>query len=113
MPFITGTRAYGPAREDSDYDIVMDDRDAWMLRQILLQCGIVITDPENEEYTSGWCFECQGKKIQVITAYDDDEFAAWKYATQKMKKHQKIEDRDDRVEQFQKYWEEYMNLMKL
>jgi hypothetical protein len=111
-PFITGTRAYGPARPGSDLDIVMPARHAEKLKHILWFFGIEVfanTDEHGMQYASGWKFDLFGQTIQIIEPLSDIDFDAWEYATSMMYTHagEPIEDRVDRLARFESYKYDY------
>ena len=99
LPFLTGTRVYGPAREDSDYDIVMFYNQADQLKILLESFGIEVTEPNivlNPTYT-GYEFVISGHCINVISVVDALDWAAWKYTTDRMTHCQPIENRENRI----------------
>lgn len=104
---LTGTRAYGPAREDSDYDFVMLYWDAEKLKEILREGNISYEENSriNPVYR-GFVFEFGGKQIQIICADNEEDLAAWEIATERMKGRRAIKDREYRIEIFQKYYHE-------
>lgn len=103
---LTGTRAYGPLTEESDWDIVMLRDDAIDLKSLLLILGIQVRD-SNHIHPSyeGYYFKFNHiDKVQIIVAYNEIEFQAWSKATEEMKKIENIMDRADRIMTFQRYF---------
>jgi hypothetical protein len=105
---LTGTRAYGPKREDSDWDFVMEYLFAARVRQMIEKAGIETVDNSdiNPEY-KGFTFEIYGIQIQVICANDEDDLNAWEYATKKMYQMHPIKNREERIKTFRKFHSEY------
>jgi len=102
---LTGTRAFGPARKDSDWDFVMCYWDADIIRRILAEEGIEVQDQSeiNPVYL-GFKVTLGSTVIQVICASSREEYKQWKYATKQMLNISPIEDRDERHRQFQKFF---------
>jgi len=98
---ITGTRAYGPARPDSDLDIVMKLDQAEHFLHLLKTLDIPTyssSDIKNPEY-EGFSFSISGRlpRVQVIVAFSDEELQSWKYATDMLKEMDPISDRERRI----------------
>ena len=96
---ITGTRAYGPTRKDSDLDIVMSDADADLFLERLDTAGIKVwrTDEQLEVDYGGYYIDLGGMQINIIQTGDLD---SWRRATDAMKLLPEIHDRGERVEMF-------------
>jgi hypothetical protein len=97
--FLTGTRAYGPARPDSDFDIVVPEIVAVNMFGILGHITEVELTSDVEEYT-GYTFDVSGYKVNVISCKTEEELENWRRATEAMKNLDPIEDRETRVELF-------------
>jgi len=103
---VTGTRAYGPAREDSDLDIVMYVEDAMNLHKFLISHHISPYRKENmQEGYDGYYFELLNIKVNIIIAMDDAMFRGWKVKTETMKRLPGIEDRQKRIHLFNLFGE--------
>jgi hypothetical protein len=100
-PFLTGSRAYGVATEESDWDVVVlteeTDKIAEMLGDLELEVTIVDEgyDPPSLRFT------VSGYKINIIPVVDGYDYNAWLYATIMMKSRAPVSDRDSRIEAFQ------------
>ena len=101
--FLTGTRAYGPVREDSDYDLVIYRTDRAVLELVLSLLEIPI-DYGDDEYDYDSCLkvELNGKILNLIVVDDEVEFLEWLYATNWMTKFSPVTDRDNRVAIFER-----------
>ncbi len=100
---VTGTHAYGPARHDSDLDIVIRKQDVEALVNYLTEHNIETYQTEaQEDYTdAGFYFELAFIKINIIIAMTDLDFKIWAGKTERMKKlPAAIEDRWKRLETF-------------
>jgi len=99
---LTGTRAYGPVTEDSDYDVVMLYQDAKAICNLLMLLNVKMIDSRHiDPAYKGFYFKLNElEKVQIIVADTEQEFAAWKRATERMKKEPPIEDREKRIECF-------------
>lgn len=100
---LTGTRAYGPLTDQSDWDIVMPREDAISLRTLLalLEIEVHRSDHIHPSYEGFYFKFNQHDKVQIIVAGDKVEFKSWARATEEMKKRPKIYDRRDRISAFQ------------
>ena len=105
---LTGTHVYGSVNENSDIDIVMRRKDAEELESELRGYGVKIyrTEIQEQELYSGYYFNLGILKFNIICAKTDRELAKWKYATEQMIKHGPIKDREERLIQFEKYFNE-------
>ena len=76
--FITGSQAFGTAREDSDIDIVYSIQDSAIINEI-------IGDRERtpSEYFAGYLVDDEGKSINLIPVHPH-EFFPWFLATKAM-----------------------------
>ncbi len=113
---LTGSRVYGGSTDDSDLDIVMNYNDALDFKHELTSNGITISKTiEQEEYgdQGGFYFDLFGIEINIIIAESETAFAAWRYATGEMFCEQPIADRDQRVKQFNFFYDLYMEKNKL
>lgn len=97
--FLTGTRAYGPARPDSDFDIVVPEVVAADMYGILANVTDVKMTSDVPEYT-GYTFDVSGYKVNVISCKTEEELESWRRATEAMKLIDPIEDREIRIELF-------------
>lgn len=102
---LTGTQAYGPVTEDSDYDLVMCYWDVDRVRDLLEDAGIEVQENSdiNPVY-KGFSFKLGSKTIQFIAANNDEDLDAWKEATRQMMLRELIEDREERIRTFQKLY---------
>ena len=101
---LTGTRAYGPLTDESDWDIVMLRQDADSLKEFLNLLGIEVhrSDHIHPSYEGFWFKFNDINKVQIIVAFDMVEYMAWAQATKEMKASHKIYNREDRVMTFQR-----------
>jgi hypothetical protein len=100
---ITGTRAYGPAREDSDLDIVVKQDDVQSILDYLVDHKIsTYSTPGQDSYgdDGGFYFDLFGIKVNIIVAQGELEFNLWQLRTERMKTLPDIEDRDTRLAVF-------------
>jgi hypothetical protein len=102
---ITGTRAYGPERDDSDLDIVLRYDDAHDLNVWLQTKGIEVweTDEQLRKDYGGFYFDLMGIKINIIEARTDKEMHKWDKRTEEMKMIEPIEDREERIKIFNEF----------
>lgn len=108
---LTGTRAYGPVTEKSDWDVVMLREDAISFKSLLLMLDIEVhrSDHIHPSY-EGYYFKFnQHEKVQIIVAGDMVEYEAWSKATKEMKARHKIVDRQDRISTFQTFFYEALS----
>ena len=105
---LTGTRAYGPAREDSDYDIVMCYWDADRIKRFLNESDVHYEKNSriNPVY-EGFTFKLGNSEIQIICADNKVDLDAWEYATEIMIHCKPVSDRDKRIVTFRKYYKQY------
>lgn len=102
---VTGTRAYGPHNGKSDIDIVLMYEDAMKLRDWLIDKDIdIVYRTEDYDRPSFYFALNDALCFNVIIASDDSEFDKWKNATELMRVHGPIEDRDRRVIVFQEFF---------
>lgn len=97
--FITGTHAYGPARPDSDLDIVVKLKDISRIALFLADHGIKFyKTPGQDEYgpTGGFYFSLAGIEVNIIIAEDELDFEEWRRRTERMKKFAPIHDKEER-----------------
>ncbi len=100
---ITGSRAYGPAKEDSDLDIVVKLCDIKSITNYLLDHNIqMYSTPGQDSYAEegGFYFNLAGIKINIIVAVSGADFRLWERRTVIMKKTVPIEDREKRLATF-------------
>ena len=113
--FITGTTAYGPHTDDSDIDIVMYKSDIQKLTNILQKSGIRVESDTISEYENPTLYFRllpDLPKINIIIVHDMKEFNSWKYATQKMIERNSIKNREERIEMFSIYRNDYLSWYK-
>lgn len=86
---VTGTRAFGPARPDSDLDIVVNLLHAQMLLHLLHELDIPIEESSviNPDY-EGFSFRIPENfpKVQIVIAVGSRELESWRVATEEMKR---------------------------
>jgi hypothetical protein len=104
MDFIvTGTRAYGPAREDSDLDIVVKSSDVQSILDYLIDKKIsTYSTPGQSDYGDGggFYFDLFSIKVNIIVASNQAEYNLWDKRTERMKTLPDIDDRDTRLAVF-------------
>lgn len=91
---ITGTRAFGPAMENSDLDIVVLYNDVNSIHAFLLSHNIpayTTLAQYNHGDEGGFYFDLAGIKVNIIIATDKEEFEVWRERTDGMKKLKPIE----------------------
>lgn len=76
--FLTGSQAFGTAKEDSDYDVVYSIEDSYKINDIIE--GIERTP---SDYFSGYFIEDSGKIINLIPVHPH-EYLPWFLATKAM-----------------------------
>lgn len=110
---VTGSRVFGPAREDSDIDIVLEPDGAADLEQWLNGHGIkVLFSEAQEEFEyQGFYFSVGGMAFSIIVAgtSDEESMGAWEYATNKMKSLPPIIDREVRIQTFREFRQEFVS----
>jgi len=100
---ITGTQVYGPTSNDSDLDIVVKQEDAVKICEFLANHNIEEYRAEGQEKygeLGGFYFNLATIKINIIIAFDDDDFNLWRERTNKMKELPEIPDRVLRLSAF-------------
>lgn len=99
---VTGTHAYGPARAESDLDIVVRKEHIPAILDYLKNHNIETykTEAQEEYQDSGFYFNIAFIKINVIVAMTDVDFMLWAGKTERMKKLPAIENRERRKELF-------------
>lgn len=109
--FLTGSLIYGPYREGiSDIDIVVApgvaENLAEMLEEIGIECHFILGNKYGSFYFTVPFTE---QEINIIATYGPSEFFGWRYATQKMKEHGPVKDREEKIRLFKKYRDEGIN----
>ncbi len=104
MDFIlTGSRVYGPAKEDSDIDIVMTIAYSTILEAGISALGIAITREEEQiDYGSGYYFKLGEMLINIVGLASEEDLGRWTRATERMRGLPPIENKVKRIEQFNK-----------
>ena len=104
--FKTGSRVWGVASKDSDYDIVVLPDEGERLKK-LYEYEEVLT--QHEEYEDGTIYINEGHKSFNVIILESIEYEAWKYATEAMMKLPKdlIQHRTHRVNKFKQYLTKY------
>ena len=100
---ITGTRAYGPVREDSDLDIVVKSSDVQSILDYLIDRKIsTYSTPGQDDYgdMGGFYFDLFGIQVNIIVTTNEAEYNLWDKRTERMKTLPDIEDRDTRLAVF-------------
>lgn len=102
---VTGTRAYGPHDAMSDIDIVMNAEDALKLRDWLIENDVEI-DYRNEysERPSFYFRLNDALCFNIILASCQSEFDRWKRATELMRFHGPVDNRDRRITVFREFF---------
>lgn len=104
---ITGTQAYGPARDDSDLDIVVLANDVQKILSFLDDHNLEEYKTEHQELYNdegGFYFNLFGIEINIIIAKDKEEFKKWETATEDMKTIDPIKNREECMNQFQLFF---------
>lgn len=103
----TGTRVYGPAREDSDYDFVMPYWEAAKLEDFLVLAGVEYEEQSeiNPQYR-GFKFKFGNIDVQIICAIDIKDFRLWQQTTNALSLIDTIEDRNERIKKFNEKYSE-------
>lgn len=99
--FVTGTQAFGPITENSDFDIVMIHEDALRLLDFLsiLKIDVALSNHIDPAYLGFYFKFNHHDKVQIIVARDEIEYDAWTNATDKMKRD--VPNRNERIKMFQ------------
>jgi len=108
--FPTGTRAYGPAREDSDLDIVVRSDHAKELERNLNLMGFKAyrTEIQLKQRYPGFYVDLNGLTLNIIVCANQVDMDAWQHATVSMRKlRTPIEDREKRLAKFGDFFEAY------
>lgn len=79
LGFLTGSRAFGTAAEDSDYDIVVSMTNIQKVMKIIE--GLETTQ---SDYFNGFYIDTDGMKINIIPVHPD-EIIPWMMATEGVK----------------------------
>ena len=95
---VTGSRVFGPATEESDLDIVLLTEDAQALRDWCCDHNLPVTrTTAQDQYDAGFYVDFGGIQINIVEAFDEDDFQAWEETTQHLKKFPPITDRESRI----------------
>jgi hypothetical protein len=100
---LTGTRVYGPAKPDSDLDIVVKSSDVIAIQNNLEEHNIPIYNtPIQGEYGNmgGFYFDLFGIQFNIVVAANEEDYNLWDKRTERMKTLPDIEDRDTRLSVF-------------
>lgn len=89
--FLTGSRAFGTNRDDSDYDIVYSIDDSHHIKNII---GNKETIPS--DYFAGYYINDDGKQINLIPVHPH-EYLCWYLATKAMKETLIISEIDNPI----------------
>ena len=76
--FLTGSRAFGTARDDSDYDVVYSIEDSARIAEV-----IGSNETTQSDYFAGYYIHADGKQINLIPVHPH-EFLPWYLATKAM-----------------------------
>ena len=100
---ITGTQVYGPAREDSDIDIVLYVADAEELENKLYSMKVDVERTELQEKLDyrGYYFNLGPLRFNIVVLEDEEGMNAWEKSTKMMRERDPIEDRDSRINFFE------------
>lgn len=105
---LTGTQAYGPVTDSSDFDIVVEpDNQAGVIVELLtlLKINIKFSKEIDPSYEGFYFPLNQYQKVQIIVPNDYQEYRAWRIATHRMKiNHPNIPDRHKRISTFRDIW---------
>ncbi len=100
---LTGTRVYGPAKHDSDLDIVVMYDEVYKIYNYLYKHNISLSrTPAQDSYgvDGGFYFDIAGIKVNIIVANSVPELEVWKERTERMKTISPISDRETRIATF-------------
>lgn len=101
--FITGSRAYGTPRSDSDIDVVVRIEQPEIDK--LKRLGIIgFTTPNNQYDIRSGC-QFRTGPLNLICIPDDNYFAAWKRGTEELAGRRPV-TRDDAIAHFDKVFDE-------
>ena len=103
IPFLTGSRKYGPFDKDSDIDIVMLECDAEKLKELAESIGIETEDVFHPYEPPSFYINIPNlPQINIITV-TEDEAKEWRFATDEMSKIEPIINRDERIMDFRSF----------
>lgn len=111
--FLTGSRAYGEPKPDSDFDLVLlidpCDRDTLAAFWEMIDGQHDVTSDASNDY--GECDEfprcVRCGPINLILCYTQDEYDAWWNGTDELKSRTEKVTRDYAIQVFQKYRDKY------
>jgi hypothetical protein len=109
--FLTGTRAYGPARDDSDYDVVVLYSWGHYIQGFLHWLEIPFEMVHDNPAYSSFYLTVRNRRINFVQAHNNTDFEVWFWATMLMRLNPPIEDRETRIETFQTLRQELEKLI--
>jgi predicted nucleotidyltransferase len=92
--FLTGSRAFGTNRENSDYDVVYSIEDSQRIKEI-----IALNETTPSDYFAGYCIQDGDKTINLIPVHPH-EFLPWYLATKAMRETLKASGIDDPIRKY-------------
>jgi hypothetical protein len=93
--FLTGSRAFGTNREDSDYDIVYSVVDSCLISKV-----IEGRETTPSDYFAGYCFRDDDSALINLIPVHPHEFLPWYLATRAMKETLKISGIDSPIKKY-------------
>lgn len=112
--FITGSRAYGEPKENSDIDLVVFVSDSDL--QLLCECGGVSLEDAKEEYREADSASIRFGKLNLIAVANPNYFNAWKRVTDTLVKRKAVNrkpvKRDEAVTAFKQAFAEIRRVRK-
>lgn len=109
--FVTGTQAYGPATTNSDLDIVLSQENAFFFKEFCMRSDVEVVDCSERDEYEGFKVHLDFLIINVIVVGDETEYNAWKYATERMKEINPIENKEERVKKFKIFFDKFYNTL--
>ena len=100
---LTGSRVYGPAKHDSDLDIVVMCDEVYKIYNYLSKHNISLSRTSAQDdygVDGGFYFDIAGIKVNIIVANSVPEFELWRKRTEKMKTLIPIKGRHKRISIF-------------
>ena len=92
--FLTGSRAFGTARQDSDYDVVYSIEDSQKIGEIIKD-----TERTSSDYFAGYYINVDGIQINLIPVHPH-EFLPWYLATKAMRETLKASGINDPIRKY-------------
>ncbi len=102
-PFVTGTAAFGPFKEESDIDIVVSEKDGLKLKKLFENLKIKVKSLQmKKKYDAPtWYINFFGRKINFIMLNTQSDYDDWYIATKSLQKEKPIKLRSERHRKFE------------